>query len=587
MDIGGRETPALARLNRAIDDHRASLEGYRRDDEKLLFETLRAIDHLYCRELFEARKLEGSDAVYRTISSWGVNEALARVMPRVLEPRLFSVFPSHARIQDQVDEFLFDCGRLQLGQRLSDWVWEGVADATLRVFDDVDGSGPTEVLELTTVSDSHFDEQIGRAGIRWASDRTTARLRPQERELSAEHKRLLSNLEKRVFSFAGWGIDYSTSSEIDAHFHEWAKIYLARIHSQDLIGPDELIGGRPFSRYVEVLTALSAHAHRHMAFASILHKRDRTLDLRNLLTTSVGYENFTVDLARSMNADREEIESILSHLTLGPDNVDAHVGAEATVWAPAVRSATNTLVLPLYGLEINPFLFLLNDLRRRYTSDWDVLANAREARWVKEMAPMFEPPRWRIHTANLRLRENGRDLTDLDFVALDERDNELTIFQLKWQQPVANDERARRSASSNLLKECNSWIEKVHGWLDRHGVPELMRRLGFPTKGPSPKIRLVVLGRYAAYYTGHGWRDPRATWSDWANFLKARAQPGPRALSRTLTVLNRDIKRMRSKKTLGRYYLPVGELAVVLNAERTPTAPSSTKGGPVAESDDA
>lgn len=161
-------------------------------------------------------------------------------------------------------------------------------------------------------------------------------------------------------------------------------------------------------------------------------------------------------------------------------------------------------------------------------------------------------------------------------VKIDMESNERETAALKrLNRAIANDERARKSASSNLLKECNSWIEKVCGWLDRHGAPELMRRLGFSAKGPSPKIKLVVLGRYAAYYTGHGERDPRATWSDWANFLKARAQPGPRALSRTLTVLNRDIKRMRATKKLGRFYVPVGELTVVLNAERTATASPS------------
>lgn len=95
----------------------------------------------------------------------------------------------------------------------------------------------------------------------------------------------------------------------------------------------------------------------------------------------------------------------------------------------------------------------------------------------------------------------------------------------------------------------------------------------------APKVKLVVLGRYAAHYTGHGERDRRAVWSDWANFLKTRERPGRRALSVTLTALNREIKTLRSAKAPEQQIIPLGDLTVVLNVKRNPLADVEKAGG--------
>src|SRR5690606_20286439 len=125
--------------------------------------------------------------------------------------------------------------------------------------------------------------------------------------------------------------------------------------------------------------------------------------------------------------------------------------------------------------DINPFLFLLTDLRYRHEADWFRAANNRERRWIDELEGLFPRPRWRTHGRNLRLQEAGKVLTDIDFAAYDPSANQLGVFQLKWQQPVGMDNRARRSAGKNLLEEGNRWVSKVLSWLSKHGVIELMR----------------------------------------------------------------------------------------------------------------
>ena len=69
-------------LAEAIAAQRARMRGYEVPSEALTLETIRAIDHLFCRELFtELPALQVSERKHQFILQRGVNEALARVLP--------------------------------------------------------------------------------------------------------------------------------------------------------------------------------------------------------------------------------------------------------------------------------------------------------------------------------------------------------------------------------------------------------------------------------------------------------------------------------------------------------------------------
>lgn len=212
---------------------------------------------------------------------------------------------------------------------------------------------------------------------------------------------------------------------------------------------------------------------------------------------------------------------------------------------------------------------MLTDLRHRYEKDWFRIANNREQRWLVELAELFKGPRWALHSANLRLRHDGKDLTDIDFAAYDRKTNELGLFQLKWQHPVGIDNRGRRSAGRNLVDESNRWIATVCGWLDRYGVDELVHRLGFGGTG-SPALHLFVLGRYHVHLTGFGRRDGRATWADWARFRRVRAAHPRRSISQLRSALRIVVERSRAAKAGESTMFPLGDLSIVLNPRAVP-----------------
>jgi hypothetical protein len=566
---GSSHEVALLRLRRALDAERIYLQSYERPSEPIVYETLRTLDDLFCRDLMEPqRTVSNAERVSRSLSTWGVNHALRRVIPKKLVSGPFRDFPSRQTIQAQTDDFLFHCGVVGLAERLEGWLDEGIVTGKIRTFPEQ--KHVKNVLELRSAMSSYSDEEIGRIGLRWASDRIVAEDRPVEQILEARHRSLEPDLQSRVQLIDGWRVTYSSTREIDDYFLECAKLYLRRIFSQDMIGPEDMLGGRPFSTYVQVLSALSARSQKHIAFAAILRARYPSAHIRNLLTTYYGRELFIESLANYIGAYRSEIEDILASFILTGENLEVHTGGSQPAWARIVQVSRDMLLLPTYGLDINPFLYLLTDLRFRYETDWFRAANNRERRWIDELEQLFDRPRWQTHSRNLRLRENGKDLTDIDFAAYNTNANELALFQLKWQHPVGMDNRGRRSAGKNLVAESNRWVGTVVAWVERNGVDALMRRFGF-AGSPSATIHLFVLGRYYVHLSGFEDRDTRAVWSDWAHLRRARAE-GPKAatVAQIKSALQATVKESRASKIGESIAFPVGDLAVVLNPTRVP-----------------
>jgi hypothetical protein len=551
-------------LQEAVAEQRNYLAVYEAPSANRAFETLRVLDDLNCRDLMFPGMTEEKERRYRSISSWGANHALRRIIPRTLSTEPFEPHSSSATIQAQADDFVFRCGVLALAERYEGWLREGVVDGDLRRHQIPGEDRERDVLVLRSATASYSDEEIGRAGLRWASDLIWRKDRPAERKLEREYLKLRGEMEKRVTLSNGWQMIYSSTPEIDEHFMEWAKLYLRRIFSQDLIGPEDRIGGRPFSRYIDVLTVMSAWSQKHTAYAAILGGRYGVAQIRNLLTTCAGRDRYVSAIARAVDAHKDEVSEILRSFVLVNDNLDIHTKGGDPTWAPIVQASQDTLLLPVYGIDINPFLFLLTDLRARYERDWFRVANERERRWIAELEASFQGSRYNTHGQNPRLREQGKDVTDIDFAVLDRKTGELGLFQLKWQHPVGMDNRGRRSTGRNLVLESNRWVQAVCGWLDRHGLDELLRRLRFEGVD-SPSVHLFVLGRYQVHITGFDGRDGRATWSDWGHFRRAKEEGHRRSISQIAGALRSILARATAEKGGEALMIPVGELRVVLN----------------------
>ena len=557
-------------LRDRIDRQRRFADQWRKPVEPLLFETLRAIDNVFCQELFYPPGApERFSFPHYSLLSWGVNHALSRMIPDQLDFGGFKLFPSEKATQSPADDLLLHCGILQRAEILHGWLSEGLVSARLDTPKRALPSGTKKIVVLKSAHPSLFHEVVSRTHREWFSDLTRQFDGGWERDLERRHKEILPDLVRHVDVLGDWGIQYSSTPEIDNHFLEWGQVYLRRMWSQDLLGPNDRIGGAEFRDYLGVLAALAGRAQKHLCFALILKRRHPNLDIRNLLTTFASRSELVSGLAEHLDADTLLIQKLLSSLTLDSSNRDIHTSSTDTAWAPVVRATHDNYILPLYGLEINPFLFLLTDLQAKFPKDWSSAANNRERRWFTDLRSLFPPERWQVKE-NLKLRDGSKTVTDIDFMAYDSRFNELAVFQLKWQHPVGVDNRRRRSAARNLVSEADSWVAAVMDWIDQHGIDELVGRAGF-SASPGLRVNLFVIARYNAFFSGYSSKDGKAVWADWNHLMKARCEKPEASVGELADTLKAQVAAIAASFPGESYAVPLFDVAITLNPTSEPS----------------
>lgn len=558
----------LALIERGIRQQDALVRRWQQPKSALLFELVRALDRVFMGDLFVEPGGSIEERASKNLRSFGVNRALEIMVPDDLYVEQFKLFPSSGQTQAQADELLLQAGMLQRAKKIGSELRSGLISSRVEVPRGSSKSSIKRVLAVSPSTSGYYAEQAAYESRQWMQEIQYESDKPSENALEKQHFEVLPELVRNVDRYLDWGMTYRTSREIDEYFLEWGRIYLRRMWGQDLVGIEDKIGPSQFNEYLGILVGLAGRAQKHLCYASILGRRHPDLDIRNLLTTFSPYDEFLIGLAEHMNAYRLQVQQILESLTLSPHNRDIHTASGDMAWAPLIRSSTSHLILPLYGLEHNPFRFLLRDLKSRYASDWFRAVNQREARWQKEIGRLFAGSRWEATPKGIMLKDGGKIVTDIDMLIYDKAQNTALLMQLKWQDPVGLDDKARLSAAKNFRNGGNKWVETTMSWLDSHGAKELGIRSGTGLNSDT-QLCLIVLGRYFGPIGSLQGLDSRATWADWATFLKARSANPNQSFRSLCDELESEAGQLISSYYGDSYAFPLGTTAVVFEPKGT------------------
>lgn len=551
-------------LHQAIEDERYVLRGYEKPSEALTFEMLRAIDYVFCRELIpELQSLDTPELQMESISKHAINAALQRVLPTELKSDAPRLFASNTRTAEQTDEFLLRMGCLTIAEKQLNLLRSG----TLKGQIEQRKLKGMKLLILSVNDKTAYREQIGLQGLNWLSEMAVVEDRPKEEALELRHLKILPRLTKYLRN--NLPPEEPPFDGVDDYFRNWAVLYLRRMSFRDMLDDDDQFGGRPYSAYIAVLEALSAISQQRLCYAALWNKDNPEIGIRNLMTGGALYEDLVEGVANFLQATRKEVSELLDHLTLSPQNSRDHLERGMPTFAPVVRTSQNLVVLPMYGLELNPFAFLWTELRRRYEKEWFDAANRRESRWVSQLRAQFSPSRWKC-TDGVKIRRDGKVVTDIDFVAHDTDCNSVILFQLKWQQPFMNDDKLRRNNASNLIRDSNKWIADVVNWIAAVGMTGVKERLSIRSDGDL-SIHLVVLGRYYAHFTAAEDHDARAVWCDWGNFLRQRTHNPNASAHELVGLLHESVEQAAAQVEPDSFFFPLGDIVVLVNPKRIDT----------------
>ncbi len=496
-----------------LDDILESSKGH---EQKALIELVRSVDlHAYFQRFFDPSSLGPALHQQCLFIGKGIGPILHAFLPTLDQfgdgiPWL----PSDGKTAEWADQTLSETGQLAMLRRLAHCEHYGLVRCELH--------SETHISIHILVKNQEAEDV--RDHVWLIKQRFNNRAEYQERL----NQQIQGWARDRIDQYVGIHMDHFIQYETDRELH---KLYQEQAYSSLITSPEadalpdeSIIGPRTFEAWKMLTITAIARAMLHCSFATRLGATHRDeLNLRNLLTVPVRYEDLQAVWSQQTGiTDTEGLDEIADIFLLTPRHAKEYYSSYDSPLPYHISFGRYFSLLPQFGYISNTCTFLVTELKRKYRKDWDKAVNQREAKFQQDLYALLLEPRYIRGRENVMLRSsNGSTATDIDAVLLDTTANCLYLFQLKWFDIFGLGLRERQSKLTNLLK-ANKWVDQVSSWVSTLPQRELFIRLGLQRHLPAAavEVRLFVLTRNSARFSGLHQYDERAAWIAWPRLVR-------------------------------------------------------------------
>jgi len=366
-------------------------------------------------------------------------------------------------------------------------------------------------------------ESFERDDFSWYSQFINHKQHNRRKELETRQRKIWDIMSDLVDTWHTHYIQYEAHPEVDQFYQEHGILLNEKMFVHNCFPKDVKFGGYDFDLYQKAVGSVTGWALKHTSFCTQLFKKNRQINLRNIITVPQNFDDLVIFLTHQLDIDFEAAKHLLETLTLTNKNKNIHCATSGDLVSPAfIEVGQGRVISTIWGKTIRPFKFMLDEIKRKYRSDWDRAVDRREVMFRSEIYALFSSSKFFKFDGNINIKIGGSTMTDIDALILDRSTGILAIFQLKWQDSFGNSMRERESRKRNLLKTGNQWVDRVSHWLEENSISEISKlcRLNQDDAKRVNGFRLFVIGRNATHFSGLGNLDPRAAWGTWYQMLR-------------------------------------------------------------------
>ncbi len=478
------------------------------DSRLALLELTRSIDYIYCRPLvLKQDNDEDIDKLYKAGSSHSVALFIDEDTNKYMSP----LYPTSRESTNWADSCIQHSGRLVYLNNLLELSYDKIVS-----FDCV-SDDHYKITLRSNDADIEFFDVADQECLRYFSSRQDYEHR---KYLNDQTSFIVSEMENLVYPWCEHFIGYDTTPEIDTHFEEAGILWARTLNGQSELPGEAKIGGYPYYAYRAAVGIMCGRALKHLQYACILMGKCPYLDLRNLLTIWCEKRQLEEFFCYCLDINASTAKSLIKALTLNKEYVASFRHVPCAPLPPFIQISNDHLIMSLAGCLSAPFWFVLRKLRNNFRKDWDKIVGEREDIFRKDLYTVISLPYIQTVQNTVRIKHGGKELTDIDALAYDEKNGVLVLFQLKWQDPFGYSMQERRSRAKNLISEANRWVTIVHGWINSVSQKTIMSSLGLKLTSKINKVELVVLGRHHIRFTMGKPLSADAIWGTWPQFCR-------------------------------------------------------------------
>jgi hypothetical protein len=474
-------------------------------EQESVIELVRALDYLAVRHLF-AEDSDDDSQLLATCALNGVATVLRALLPRLRQ--YGDGIPWRAttdRHQAWAVQTLLQAGELARSRRLAALERSGLTRCTVS----------QDAIDIEIVAADL--EQQDRDDLAWwmrtkaLSDRRTSLLDDQE---------VVRRLKAGVQADPTYFIKYDFGEEVWTHYKHLARTYGAATVERGELPSTARLGPLPFEKWMELADFALGGVLQHFAAATHLYRKEPATDLRNVLTIFVRKEDVPEIWAQRLGDSAHDAGAETSQVAILTAEIAAEYDENYEAPCPyMIEFGNHFVLLPLYGGLVNPYAFMLRNLRTQYRADWDKAVNDREHLFRNDLRALFPEPRFVVSETGNTIRDSSdRILTDVDATVFDRTTGSLLLAQLKWHDVFGSSVRERESRRKNLV-QANLWVNNVTQWLGTKPGDAVLQALSIRGKGLN-KVVLAVIARNASRFSGETGRSADAVWCTFPSVVR-------------------------------------------------------------------
>lgn len=299
---------------------------------------------------------------------------------------------------------------------------------------------------------------------------------------------------------------YGADPRVDNHFFSLALDWIREARDQAGLHPSVKINGISAVHIIVVTAVIIALHTKHITFADIALHKIKEISIPQSLTIWTTQSDLIDAVMAHTGFEKDLTSEILDIISFKISDLSTF--KSGSYISPLLLDMGNGMFLrPVASILRNPFHSIIELLTQRDINTTNAIALPREDWLRSHIYYMFMGNRYKRVTGNIKLRNAGRTITDLDGAIYDTVSGNLALFQLKWQDYFVFDVKKLRSKAKNLASEIDSWGEAVESWLKDKTSDELVKtlRLKLPEGRSITRIYLFGISWSAFRVQGYGY----------------------------------------------------------------------------------
>lgn len=435
------------------------------------------------------------------------------------------MFTRKKEITLPVLELAAGLGFVEHGRRVGQTVTAGLCN-----IESPDGKEFTITLPAIIPDEEYYEREL-REHYRAELTRYTNQAR--ESAISAEFETEINEtLKELVFPFLTHFIGYSGDPLLDKYFYILASGELQTHEGYDTFNYATRFGGIQIQSYIIALSFIISISIRHVRFAEALVEKDASVKLENILTISSETERFIQSLRDAINlfgADHSDFEEatledarcIFEVLSCSRKNT-ALLAKPGSPLPLLIQCSDTGFIQCLTGARSSPMLFLLESLRHHFPKDYDKHQQSREKSMQTAIKRVLDGSFKELeYLENIKIKLNGRVLTDIDLIITEQSSGTVFLCQLKYQELYGMDLHSKHIRANRLKEQTTRWVVALNEWMDIVGEAGIRNSLRVPKEFPAVNVHLLVISKHYSYPLKDLTPSTKTTYANWMQLFNS------------------------------------------------------------------